>query len=282
MISSWFSSKVLTEEEKRAAEEDLRQRLLPEHITSTELQRWLRAEKYSVDKAGKRLQHHLHWRADYLPQGCVLEEEIRTELDQKKVFLQGCDELGRPVSVVVVNKHLPHCPAETKRLIVYCFEASIALSDAQRNPLGLSTGIFDLRNIRLENLDAGALRGVFSVLQDHYPERLGVLVMFGAPAVFHGLWMAVLPFIAEETRAKVKFVSEGDMAEALSFIPPDVLPETFGGKALLLPVDEAVRKFGLARAPQCSGPAKAPVDDDPEQAPVDNLPDRNGDVAART
>jgi len=27
-----------------------------------------------------------------------------------------------------------------------------------------------------------------------------VMVMYGAPTVFHGLWMAVVPFIAEETR----------------------------------------------------------------------------------
>jgi len=27
-----------------------------------------------------------------------------------------------------------------------------------------------------------------------------VMVMYGAPSVFHGLWMAVVPFIAEETR----------------------------------------------------------------------------------
>ena len=50
-------------------------------------------------------------------------------------------------------------------MIVYCFEAAIALIDAQKNPDGKTVGIFDLRDIRLENLDAGALRGVFSVLQ---------------------------------------------------------------------------------------------------------------------
>ncbi len=50
-------------------------------------------------------------------------------------------------------------------------------------------------------------------------------------------------------RAKVKFLSESDAAGELSFIPPDVLPEIFGGKAPLLPVDEAVRKFGLLKAP---------------------------------
>jgi hypothetical protein len=51
------------------------------------------------------------------------------------------------------------------------------------------------------------------------------------------------------TRAKVKFLSESDAAGELGFIPPDVLPEIFGGKAPLLPVDEAVRKFGLLTAP---------------------------------
>ena len=80
---------------------------------------------------------------------------------------------------------------------MYCFEASIALIDQQKNPLGLTTGIFDLRSepfllltrkhqslddaakqtmcvlsdIRLENLDATSLRGVFSVLQVSFSYR---------------------------------------------------------------------------------------------------------------
>ena len=58
-------------------------------------------------------------------------------------------------------------------------------------------------------------------------------------------------------RAKVKFVSESDAATALAFIPPDVLPATFGGAAPPLPVDEAVRKFGLAKPAQLAGPGKA-------------------------
>lgn len=54
---------------------------------------------------------------------------------------------------------------------------------------------------------------------------------------------------ASLARAKVKFISESDAAGALDFIPPHVLPELFGGKAPLLPVDEAVRKYGLLEAP---------------------------------
>ena len=55
----------------------------------------------------------------------------------------------------------------------------------------------------------------------------------------------------------MKFVSESDAATALAFIPPDVLPKTFGGAAPPLPVDEAVRKFGLAKPAQPAGPGKA-------------------------
>lgn len=52
-------------------------------------------------------------------------------------------------------------------------------------------------------------------------------------------------------------MSESDAAAALAFIPPDVLPQTFGGAAPPLPVDEAVRKFGLAKPAQIAVPGKA-------------------------
>lgn len=59
-------------------------------------------------------------------------------------------------------------------------------------------------------------------------------------------------------RAKVRFVSEGEAAAELGFIPPDVLPKIFGGTAELLPVDEAVVKWDLAKgAVPAKGPSKA-------------------------
>lgn len=51
------------------------------------------------------------------------------------------------------------------------------------------------------------------------------------------------------------------MAEELAFIPPDVLPREFGGEAPLIPVDEAVRRFGIRLGgAQANGLAKVRLD----------------------
>jgi len=58
----------------------LRRRLQPEALSTSDLQRWLRAEKYDVGKAEGRLRTHIKWRADYLPHGRVLEVRRRAGL----------------------------------------------------------------------------------------------------------------------------------------------------------------------------------------------------------
>lgn len=42
-------------------------------LNDSTLLRWLRAEKYDVDKAYNRLVKHAQWRADYVPDGRIHE-----------------------------------------------------------------------------------------------------------------------------------------------------------------------------------------------------------------
>jgi len=50
-------------------------------------------------------------------------------------------------------------------------------------------------------------RATLNILQNHYPERLGVGILVNPPFYFNLLWMFISPFIDSVTRNKVKFVS---------------------------------------------------------------------------
>lgn len=76
-----------------------------------------------------------------------MQSEIQPELDADKTFLQGCDKLGRPLSICVINKHSKSKRKleQTKRYIAYSLDNSIHAVDLKTNPTGKTCAIFDLR-----------------------------------------------------------------------------------------------------------------------------------------
>lgn len=48
---------------------------------------------------------------------------------------------------------------------------------------------------------------VVACAQNHYPERLGVLILVDAPFVFRAFWKVISPFVDAKTLKKVVFVS---------------------------------------------------------------------------
>ena len=75
------------------------------------------------------------------------QKDIKSELEGKKSYLQGVDNQGRAVSIILASKHSKSKRDldETKRLICYCLDASIDRCDLSRNPTGKVVAIFDLR-----------------------------------------------------------------------------------------------------------------------------------------
>jgi len=98
----------------------LRRRLQPEALSTSDLQRWLRAEKYDVGKAEGRLRTHIKWRADYLPHGRVLEVRRRAGLQPASLpqtwpdwESAGAARLRRRRSVLSWTRKRPSCRATT-------------------------------------------------------------------------------------------------------------------------------------------------------------------------
>lgn len=221
-----------------------------EGLTDVTLRRWLVARKWVLDDALRDLRQHAVWRSEYVSQGRIVESEVEKDLSHKKAFLQGLDREGHPFSVVRVERHIPGELESIKRFIAYSLDCAIAMG--KQNPTwdGKVVAIFDLSGMTMKNYDFGALKAVFDLLQNHYPERLFRLYLYCAPFIFYGLWKLVCPFIDPVTKEKVVFLYEKEAKDEFAkAFTPEVLPKEYGGGAEWQPVEEiGIKLFAASKA----------------------------------
>lgn len=204
------------------------------------LRRFLRARNLDVEKASTLFLKYLKWKQKFVPNGSISESEISNELAQKKMFCQGYDKQGRPISVVLGRKHIPSKAKggldEFKRFVVYSLDKICS-----RMPPGVEkfTGIADVQGWGYSNCDIRAYLGSLSILQDCYPERLGKMYLIHVPYIFMKVWKMVYPFIDSNTRDKIVFVDNKKLTSTLlQDIDENQLPDIYGGKLPLVPIEE--------------------------------------------
>lgn len=69
------------------------------------VRRFLRARDHDIDKASAMFLKYLKWRKSAIPNGFISNEEVKNELEQDKVYMQGIDKTGRPVVVAYGGRH---------------------------------------------------------------------------------------------------------------------------------------------------------------------------------
>jgi hypothetical protein len=144
-----------------------------------------------------------------------------------------------------------------RAFVVYVLDAALALCDAKRNPGRRLISVFDLSGASYQNLDSACMRYVIGCLNAHSVERMQTLYFYNPPTIFFGLWRALSPLLPEATKAKIRLVDVKQRDELLEAVGADVLPEEYGGTAELIPVQDAVAKFGLPPASGTLGEAVA-------------------------
>ncbi|XP_039010600.1 phosphatidylinositol transfer protein 3-like [Hibiscus syriacus] len=203
------------------------------------LRRFLIARDLDVEKASNMFLKYLNWKRTFVPNGSFSPTEIRHELLQNKMFLQGSDKKGRPIAVVLASRHFQHEGGveEFKRFVVYLFHKIFA-----RMPPGQEKFIVigDLKGWGYANSDIRAYLAALSLVQDYYPETLEKLFIVHAPYIFMTAWKIVCPFIEQKARNKIMFVDNKLLKSTmLEEIDESQLPETLGGKLPLVPIQNS-------------------------------------------
>lgn len=209
------------------------------------LRRFLRARNLDVGKASSMFLKYLKWRKVALPNGCISEAQIKNQLAEKKMFVQGFDKKGRPIGVVFGSKHMYYKRdlEEFKRFVVYICDKLCMRMPGGREKFAV---IGDLEGWGYSNLDIRAYLAALEILQDYYPERLGKLYLVHVPYIFMTAWKIVYPFIDKNTRNKIVFVENKVLKETLlEEIDESQIPETYGGKMPLVPIQNSTSSVSL-------------------------------------
>ncbi|KAF5793055.1 putative CRAL-TRIO lipid binding domain, CRAL/TRIO domain, CRAL/TRIO domain superfamily [Helianthus annuus] len=203
------------------------------------IRRFLQARDLDIDKACAMFLKYLKWRKTFVPNGSISVSDVENEIAQNKMFMQGSDKIGRPITVVFGGRHLCNKKGgveEFKRFVVFGLDKVCA-----RIPQGQDkfVAIGDLQGWGYSCCDIRGYLAALSILQDYYPERLGKLFILHVPYVFMTAWKMVYPFIDEKTKQKIVFVENKQLKSTLlKDIDEDQLPDIYGGNLKLAPIQD--------------------------------------------
>uniref|UniRef100_A0A0D9UZC4 CRAL-TRIO domain-containing protein n=1 Tax=Leersia perrieri TaxID=77586 RepID=A0A0D9UZC4_9ORYZ len=238
------TEKTLTLEEQQQKINELRKEL-GEH-SSAEIQcflsdascsRFLRARNWNVQKASKMMKSAVKWRTSYKPEK-INWDDIAHEAETGKIYRADYkDKHGRTVLVLRPGLENTTSGKGQIKYLVYCLEKAIMnLTEDQEKMVWLT----DFQSWTLGSTPLKVTRETVNVLQDCYPERLGLAILYNPPRIFESFWkpnisycwQIVKPFLDHETYKKVKFVYSSDkesqkiMADVFDL---DKLDSAFGG-----------------------------------------------------
>lgn len=205
-----------------------------QYCTDACLKRYLEARNWNVEKAKKMLEETLRWRSTYKPEE-IRWHEVAIEGETGKVFRANFhDRHGRTVLILRPGMQNTTSMDNQIRHLVYLLENAILnLPEGQEQMAWLIdfTGWSITNNVPIKSA-----RDTVNILQNHYPERLGVAFLYSPPRIFEAFWKVVKYFLDPKTFQKVKFVypKNKDSVELMrSYFDVDNLPTEFGGKATL-------------------------------------------------
>ncbi|TDZ68416.1 CRAL-TRIO domain-containing protein [Colletotrichum trifolii] len=195
-------------------------------LTRQCLLRYLRATKWDLKTAERRLLETVVWRREYGVEG-LTPDYISPENDTGKQIALGFDKERRPCLYLSPGHQNTEPGPRQVQHLVFMVERVIELAPAGQEKLAL---LINFKSSKARSNTApglGQAREVLNILQTHYPERLGKALIINVPWVVNGFFRLITPFIDPMTREKLKF--NEDMRQ---YVPEDQLWTEFSNGKL--------------------------------------------------
>ncbi|OAA45366.1 CRAL/TRIO domain protein [Cordyceps fumosorosea ARSEF 2679] len=173
-------------------------------LTRDCLRRYLRATKWNVDDAAKRLQATLGWRREYGLDGFT-PDYISPEQETGKQIIVGYDKMGRPCQYLNPGRQNTDASPRQIHHLFYMMERVTDMMPAGVEQLSLLINFKQTKNRQNTSVPVSTAREVIHILQHHYPERLGKALIINVPWIVWGFFKIITPFLDPVTSEKLKF-----------------------------------------------------------------------------
>ncbi|KAI4378414.1 hypothetical protein MLD38_015895 [Melastoma candidum] len=205
--------KVLSDEEQRAKVQEMKKIIgpladkLPKLCDDASLVRYLKARNWSTKKAARMLKDTIKWRLEFKPEK-IRWDDIAPEAETGKIYKASyLDKKGRIVLVMRPGFQNTNSIKGQIRYLVYCMESAIASLPPDQDQM---VWLIDFQGWNMSSVSVSVTRETIHILQDHYPERLGLGILYNPPKIFESFWKMIRPFIEAKTFKKVRFVYSDD------------------------------------------------------------------------
>ncbi|KAL2643750.1 hypothetical protein R1flu_011337 [Riccia fluitans] len=227
----------MTPSEEQAKVKELRSILGPLsgrsllYCTDDCLARFLRARSWNIKKAEKMLKEALKWRASYKPEE-IKWDDVMKETETGKVYRANFrDKCGRSVIVMRPGNQNTHDLQGQIKQLVYTIENAIVNLPPDQEQM---VWLIDFKGWSLRKaVSVSTARETAHVLQNMYPERLNIGILFDPPRIFETFWAIVKPFLDPKTFRKVYFVYSKNPESSTvleELFDMDKLETGFGGR----------------------------------------------------
>ncbi|PIN20907.1 Phosphatidylinositol transfer protein PDR16 [Handroanthus impetiginosus] len=203
----------------------------PSQCSDASILRFLRARNWNTKKAAKMLKDDIKWRLEYKPEK-IRWDDVAREGETGKIYRTNyLDKEGRTVLIMRPGFQNTNSVEGQIKYLVYCMENAISNLDHDQEQM---VWLIDFQRWNMACISVKVTRETARILQDHYPERLGIAILYKPPKVFESFWLLVKPFLESKTSKKVKFVYS-DQPQSMKVMEAlfdmGKLESTFGGKS---------------------------------------------------